>query len=140
MRKIVLSLAAVGTALAFATPASAQYYPQPQPQPYAYNGYGQNGYNNGYNGYNNGFGQMRALQARINAVEYQIKRLDRRDRIRDRSADRLRQEAANLHRRLYDRGRNGLDRREAGDIIYRLQRLEQRVQIAMNQNGRYGRW
>ena len=47
MRKIVLSLAAVGTALAFATPASAQYYPQPQPQPYAYNGYGQNGYNNG---------------------------------------------------------------------------------------------
>ena len=134
MRKFVISLAAAGAALAIASPASAQYY-QPGPPPVAYNA----PYGNGY-GHQNNFGMVRELQQRLNNVERQINRLDRRDRIRDRSADRLRQEAANLHRRLYDRGRNGLDRREAGDIIYRLQRLEQRVQIAMNQNGRYGRW
>ena len=39
MRKLILPLAAAGTALAVATPAAAQYYPQPQPQPYGY-GYG----------------------------------------------------------------------------------------------------
>src|SRR6476469_6524451 len=125
MRKIVLSLAAAGTALAFATPASAQYYPQPQPQPYAYNGYAQNGY--GYNGYNNGFGHVRALQARINAVEYQIKRLDRRDRIRDRSADRLRDEANNIEHRLRRAERYGLKPYEAHDIQGRIVRLEQQV-------------
>ena len=130
MRKFVISLAAAGAALAIASPASAQYY---QGQPYGAP------YGNAY-GYQNNFGMVRELQQRLNNVERQINRLDRRDRIRDRGADRLRQEAANLHRRLYDRGRNGLDRREAGDIIYRLQRLEQRVQIAMNQKGRYGRW
>ena len=134
MRRFVISLAAAGAALAIATPASAQYY-QGQP-PAAYGAPYGNAY--GYRGDN--FGMVRELQQRLNRVERQIDRLDRRDRIRDRSADRLRGEAANLHRRLYDRSRNGLDRREAGDIIYRLQRLEQRVQLAMNQGGRYGRW
>jgi hypothetical protein len=128
MRKFVISLAAAGAALAIATPASAQYYQGRAPvaygEPYGYQG---------------NFGMVRELQQRLNNVERQINRLDRRDRIGDWSADRLRAEAANLHRRLYDRGRNGLDRREAGDIIVRLQRLEQRVQYAMNQRGaRYG--
>ena len=69
MRKVLISLAAAGSALAFATPAAAQYYPQAQPygQPYGY-------------GYNNNYGQVRALQARINQVQRQIERLDRRDR------------------------------------------------------------
>src|SRR5690349_19481381 len=129
MRKFVISLAAAGAALAIASPASAQYY-----QGRA--SYGAP-YGNAYGYQNNGM--VRDLQQRLNNVERQINRLDRRDRIGDRSADRLRDEAANLHRRLYDRSRNGLDRREAGDIIYRLQRLEQRVQYAMNQRGgRYG--
>ena len=122
-----------------AAPAAAQYYPQPQPQPYAYNGYGQNGYNNGYNGYRNGFGQVRALQARINAVEYQIKRLDRRDRIRDRSADRLRDEANNIEHRLRRAERYGLNPYEANDIQGRIVRLEQQVRYAVaNGYGRYG--
>ncbi|HET7577554.1 MAG TPA: hypothetical protein VFK19_13475 [Sphingomicrobium sp.] len=130
MRKFVLSLAAAGAALAFATPAAAQYYPQP-PQPYGYNGYGYNGY--GYNG----FGQVRALQARINAVENQIRRLDRRDMIRDKRADRLKDEANNIERRLRRAARYGLDPREANDIQARIARLEQRVQYAVG-NG-YGR-
>ena len=130
MRKIVLSVAAAGAALLAASPAAAQYYPQPQP--YGYNNY--NSYNNGY-----GFGQARALFARLNNVERQINRLDRRDRIGDRSADRLRREADRIERRLRDRARGGLDPREANDISYRIQRLEQQVQFALaNGYGRYG--
>ena len=134
MRKIVLSVAAAGAVLIAASPAAAQYYPQPQPAPY--------GYNNGYNGYNNGFrnnwGEFRALQQRIDNVERQIARLDRRDVIRGRSADRLLNEANKIDRRLRQRARGGLDPREAGDIQYRIQRLEQQVQIALNDRG--GRW
>jgi hypothetical protein len=136
MRKIVLSIAAAGAALIAATPAAAQFYPQPQPAPYGYNnGYGNN---NGY-GYNNNWGQVRALQARINNVERQISRLDRRDVIRGRSAERLFREANKIERRLRDRARGGLDPREAGEIQFRIQRLEQQVQFALNdRGGRYG--
>jgi len=130
MRKILLSVAVAGTALVAASPAAAQYYPQPQP--YGYNGY--NGYNNGY-----GFGQVRALQARLNNVERQINRLDHRDRIGDRSADRLRRDADRIEDRLRRATRNGLDPREANDISYRIQQLEQRVQYSLANNyGRHG--
>src|SRR5206468_1546751 len=114
MRKIVLSVAAAGAALIAASPAAAQYYPQPQPAPYGYN----NGYNNGFRG---NWGQVRALQARIENVERQISRLDRRDIIRGRSADRLLDEANRIDRRLRDKARNGLDPRETGEIQYRIQ-------------------
>ena len=78
MRKIVLSIAAAGAALIAASPAAAQYFPQPQPYGYGAQPYGYgNGYNNGYQG---NWGQVRALQARIQRVEWQINRLDRRDR------------------------------------------------------------
>jgi hypothetical protein len=128
MRKFVLSLAAAGAALAAASPAVAQYYPAPVQAPYGY----------GY-GYNNNWGQVRSLQARIDNVERQINRLDRHDRIRDRSADRLRDEANRIEDRLHDRARGGLSPREASDIQFRIARLEQRVQVALNtRNGRYG--
>jgi hypothetical protein len=127
MRKIVLSVAAAGAALIAASPAAAQYYPQPQPAPYGYN-----------NGFRNNWGEFRALQQRIDNVERQIARLDRRDVIRGRSADRLLNEANKIDRRLRERARGGLDPREAGDIQYRIQRLEQQVQIALNDRG--GRW
>src|SRR5437762_13347010 len=111
MRTIVPSIATAGAALIAASPAATQYYPQPQPYGYN-NGYGNNGYNNGYNGYGNGFqgnwGQVRALQARIDNVERQINRLDRRDRIGGRSADRLRDEANRIEERLHRSARNGL--------------------------------
>jgi hypothetical protein len=129
MRKVVLSIAAAGAAFIAASPAAAQYFPQAQPAPY--------GYNNG-NGYNNGWGQVRALQARLNNVERQINRLDRRDRVRDRSADRLRNEANNIERRLRRSGRNGLNPNEVRDIDVRIARLEQRVQYSLA-NGYGGR-
>jgi len=124
MRKFVLSVAAAGAALVAASPAAAQFYPARQPAPY------------GYNGYNN-YGQIRSLQVRIDNIERQINRLDRRDRIGGRSADRLRDEANNIERRLRERARGGLSPREAGDLQYRVQRLEERVQFALND--RYGR-
>lgn len=139
MRKVLISLAAAGTALAFATPASAQYYPQAQPQPYGYGApqYGYGGQQYGY-GYNN-YGQVRMLQARIDAVQHQINRLDRRDRIRNGSADRLREESRGIERRLHRAGRYGLNPYEANDIQARIARLEQRVNYALaSRNGRYG--
>jgi hypothetical protein len=130
MRKLLFSLAAAGAAVAAASPAVAQYYPQPQP--YGYGGYGGHGYNSGW-------GQVRALQVRIDNVERQINRLDRHDRIGNRSADRLRDEADDIERRLHRVSRNGLNPYEANEIQIRIARLEQRVQFAMNQRyGRYG--
>jgi hypothetical protein len=136
MRKLIVSLAAAGAALAFATPAAAQYYPQQQPygQPYGQPGYGAP-YGNAY-GYNN-YGQVRSLQVRLNAIERQINQLDRRDRIRDRTADGLRKEANRIERRLRSAGRNGLNPREANDIQIRIARLEQQVRYSLG--NRYGR-
>lgn len=133
MRKLLISLAAAGSALAAATPAAAQYYPQQY-------GYGYNGY--GYNGYGYGdYGQVRALQARIDSIEYQIRMLDRRDIIRDDSADRLREDAQRLETRLHRAARYGLSGYEATVIQARIANLEQRVQYAsMNRYGRYGRY
>ena len=126
MRKFVLSVAAAGAAMIAASPAAAQYYPVPPT-------YGP--YSNGYNNWS----QVRNLQARVSRVEWQISRLDRRDQIRGRSADRLLGEAYRIDRRLRDKARNGLDPREANEISYRIQRLEQQVQFAMANNyGRYG--
>jgi hypothetical protein len=139
MRKLMISLAAAGTALAFATPAAAQYYPQ-QSYNYGqqYGGYGYNGYgNNGYG--NNGWGQMRSLQARIDSVEYQIRRLDRRDAIPDYRADRLRNEAQNVERQLHYAARNGLNPYEANAINGRIAWLERQVQYSLaNRYGGYG--
>src|SRR3954464_8441561 len=131
MRKFVISLAAAGTALAFASPASAQYYPQPQQR---HGGYGAQPYGN-----NNGYGQVRSLQARIDRIEYQIQRFDRRDQIRNRSADQLRREARSIEKRLRSSSRYGLNPYEVNDIERRIARLEQRVQYAMGHNyNRYG--
>lgn len=137
MRKLLISLAAAGSALAAASPAAAQYYPQQ----YGYgNGYGYNGY--GYNGYGYGnYGQVRALQARIDSIQYRIRMLDRRDLIRGDSADRLNEDAERLENRLHRAARYGLSANEADVIQARIANLEQRVQYAsMNRYGRYGRY
>ena len=120
MRKFIISLAAAGSALAFASPAAAQYYPGPYGAPYG----------NAY-GYNN-YGQVRSMQIRLNNIERQINRLDRRDRIGEREADRLRREANRVERRLRNAARYGLNPYEANDVNRRILFLEQRVQFAAN--------
>ena len=126
MRKILLSLAAAGAAFAVASPAAAQYFPQP--------------YSPGYGGYGySDYGQVRALHARIDRVEWQINRLDRYNAVPDGTAERLRYEARRLEYRLNSAARYGLNPYEANDIQVRIARLEQRVQYASaNRYGRYG--
>lgn len=138
MRNLVLSLGVAGAAFIAAAPASAQYYPPPQPYGYNYGGYGYNGYGYGY-GYNS-FGQVRALHARIDAIENQIRFLDRRDLIGYHRADRLRAEAERLENRLYAAARYGLNPWEIRDIELRIANLEQRVRYAIAEQGRYGRY
>ena len=135
MRKLIVSLAAAGSVLAIATPAAAQYYPQQQPyaQQYRYGAPYGNAY--GYN--NNNYGQVRSLEVRINAIQRQIQQLDRRDRIRNGTADRLRSEANKVERRLQHAARDGMSFREAGDIQVRIARLEQQVRYSVANN--YGR-
>jgi hypothetical protein len=127
MRKLVLGLLGAGSALAVAAPAAAQYDPAPPV-------YGAP-YGNAY-GYNN-FGQVRALQVRIDAVQRQIRMLDRRNVVRDDRADRLRGEANEIERRLHRAARNGLNPYEANEINTRIARLEQRVQSSVANRG-YG--
>jgi Spy/CpxP family protein refolding chaperone len=123
MRKMIFTLAAAGAALVVASPAAAQYYPGgPQPGP---------GYGYGHGNWQ----QVRELRARIDMIKGQIVRLDHRDAIGNRAADRLMHEANEIDRRIRDRARGGLDPREAGDIQYRVQRLEQQVQSARERRG-----
>jgi opacity protein-like surface antigen len=138
MRTLLISLAAAGAALAAASPAAAQYYPgQQYGYGQGYNAYGQGYSGYGYNGYN-AYGGVRALQARIDRVEWQINRLDRYNSMGGRSADRLRQEAGRIERQLRQSARYGLNPYEASDIQNRIVRLEQRVQYASaNRYGRY---
>jgi hypothetical protein len=133
MRKMIITAAAAVSALAIAAPAAAQWAPAPPPQAYGY-GYGQQGY-----GYNHNFGQVRALQVRLNQIERQIDRLDRRNRLSDREADRLRRDANRIERQLRVFAQNGLNPREHRDISIRIARLEQNVRYQANDGNRYGR-
>lgn len=124
MRIFLISLAAAASALAVATPASAQYFPVPQGQAY---------------GYHNNYGQVRRLDARIDAIQRQINRLDRRDILSDREANRLRRDARELERRLHFAARNGLHPAERFEIERRLARLEQRLWRDARDGNRWGR-
>ena len=72
MRKVLITLAAAASALAVASPAAAQYYPQPQ---YGTPGYGQPGYGQQGYGYNNHYGYARQLQVRVDRIQREITRL-----------------------------------------------------------------
>jgi len=125
MRKFLLPLAGVAATVALSAPASAQWA---QPQGYAY-------------GYNN-LGQARALHARINRIQRDIRNLAQRRMItptefRSRSAD-----ARNIEQRLRheitDRGQRRLTQREAADINRRIQRLEMRIARDIRDGRNYG--
>ncbi len=119
MRKVLISLAAAGTALAFATPASAQYFLQSQPG-YGY-GYNHGGYNQG------GYGQVRSLQVRIDRIQGELDRLAQR-RVISRGEHRsLHRDSHRIESRLRQVASYGLDPRERYDIERRIARLEQRI-------------
>jgi len=131
MRKILISLTAAGTALAFAAPASAQFYPA-QGQGYAYQGQP-----NAY-GYGHNRGGMRALQYRVDRIQRDIEQLRARRIITRNEANGLRSEARGIERRIYRSSRNGLQHSEMRNIEYRIARLEQHVRReASDGNRRY---
>ena len=124
MRTLIVSLAAAASALAVAAPAQAQWYPQPRGNAY---------------GYHNGYGHARALQARIDQLQRHINRLDKRDVIRNREADRLRNASRNIERRLRYNARNGLHPREAYQVERQIARLEQRIHSVLRDGHRWSR-
>jgi hypothetical protein len=124
MRKVLVSAVAAVSALAFAAPAAAQWATAPQ-------------YGNAY-GYNN-YGPVRALQVRVDRVQQQINRLDNRNILSGREANRLRSESRQVEQRLRYSSRYGLNQREYANIDSQIQRLERRVwQEANDRDGRYG--
>lgn len=128
MRKVLFSIVAAATALAVATPASAQWAQPYPPAPYGYPGYSQ-------------FGQVRVLQARIDGIQRQIRFLDQRNILTNREARRLREQSRTIEHRLLHASRNGLSPWEARDIESRIARLEYRVRReAMDRDGRWGRY
>jgi opacity protein-like surface antigen len=130
MKKFLIAAAGL-SALAAAAPAAAQYHPAygyGQPQGYGY-GYGQpQGYGYGYNNRDQ-HGLIRSYIVRADRLRMRVERLDSRDRISEREARRLRDDAAELQRRVRDYARNGLSFNERRDLDYRLARLEQRVRM-----------
>lgn len=164
MRSFMISLAAAAAASAFAvaSPASAQV----TGQHYGYPGYGAPGYGApgygapgygvpgygvpgygvpsygapGYGyGYGYGHGQVRALQARVDGLQRQIRVLDRRNILSNREARLLRQQSLAVEHRLIHADRHGLNPWEAQDIQTRIARLEYRVhREAIDRNGRWG--
>jgi opacity protein-like surface antigen len=107
MRKFLVSAAIAASTFVAAAPAAAQWYP-PQGNAYGYNNYG----------------QVRRLDARIDAMQ--------------RQAGRLRAESRGLEHRLHRAARYGLNGREAFDIERGIQRLEVRIQREARDGNRYG--
>ena len=122
MRKFLISAALLGSTVAVAAPASAQWA-QPQQHGYAY-------------GYQGNYGQTRRLEVRIQQVRNQIRQLDRRNILSSREANRLDREARSLHYRVRQLGYNGLNQRERYDIERRIARLEQNVRYQANDGNR----
>ena len=125
MRKLIMTLAATGTALAIATPAAAQYYPAPPVQPYA-QPYGAP-YGNAY-GYNNRR-LVRALQVRVDRIQRDLRRLAQIRAISPNEFRNRNEDARDIERRLRRDARDGrgLNQQEVYQLERRIARLEMRI-------------
>ena len=122
MRKVLISLAAAGAALAVASPASAQYYGG---QPYGY----------GYNGYGQGYGNRAQLQRELQQIRFQADNFARQGRLTPREARDLYGDIAATERRLY----RADDPRDLGNVRERITRLRYEVRRYADYDYRYGR-
>lgn len=119
MRKLLVSLAAAGTVLAFATPAQAQWAPRQ-----AYGGYNQN---------------MRVRwQNDIQQLRVQMDQLGRSGRLTGREARDLQNDIRQTERMLYRSGRNGITRNEARSIDERINRVRYELRRYSDYDGRRG--
>ena len=118
MRTALMTIAAAASALAFASPAVAQYFPVAPRHVIPYHG---------HYGYHGSYGQVRWLQSRIDQLQWRIHHLDRRNVLSDREARQLRREAWELERRLRAASRFGLHPAERYRLEAGLARLEHRL-------------
>ncbi len=131
MHGFLISTAIAVAALAAATPAAAQYFPQPQGNAYGY--------------YNDNRGQARRLEARVDRIRRQIHALDRRNQLSNREARRLDRDAVELQYRVRRASLNGLSRHERDKLEHRIFRLERALRSEASDGDRRwrdrdGRW
>lgn len=124
MRTALFTIAAAASALAFATPASAQWYPQPRGHAYGY--------------YNHNIAQR--LDARAEMLRRHVFNLHRRHMLTPRQAYSLDRSAVEAKYRIRRAARNGLSRSELRALDRRLDRLERQVRVQVTRNSRYGRY
>ena len=134
MLKPLLYVAAMSTALAAATPAVAQFYPQP----YGYNGYGYGGYNGyGYGGYGvNGSVQAICSGQRGYALESRLRNEEREGEIDPYAASRIHQAIDRLEDQQRHECAEG-DWRSIARIGGRYDRIGQWIDISAHG---YQRW
>jgi hypothetical protein len=148
MKKLLVSLALASSAFVAAAPASAQYYGDRDDRY-------QDRYNRGdEDRYDRGYGDRRDdryggehftrnnwLGQRLDRINYAIRRGTERGVIDPREEQRLSYEHQQLWRIAQSYyASNGLNPRERDDLERRLDRLEQRLQYARNDDRRYRRY
>ena len=124
MRTKFLTAVAALSAVAVAAPAAAQWNQGPN------YGYGQ--------GYQNNYGQVRSLQARVNQLQREIDRLDRRNILSNREARQLRNLAQDIRNDLHRASRDGVNYREFARFERRVGDLQFRIQREARDGNRYG--
>lgn len=154
MKKLLVSLALASSALVAAAPVSAQYY-RDRDDRYDHDDRYDRGDDNRYDrGYDRGYGNRyddryggehftrnNWLGQRLDRISYEVRRGVERGTISPREEQRLNYEHQQLWRIAQSYyASNGLDPRERDDLERRLDRLEQRVQYARNDDWRYRRY
>ena len=136
MRKFLISIALVSTALA-AAPAMAQGYGQRGPEQRD-NGYGdqdRGGYDRGDRdgGFNRGGRQaVFELSRDLDRIDARIARSVERGTLSRREAFGLRRDAQQIRFQLRRSGRDGIGGRELGQLRFQVARLEQRLRSERN--------
>ena len=121
MRTALLTIATAASALAFAAPASAQYYPQPRGYAYGYQNHG----------------LVQRLDNRADMVRRHVYNMYQRRMLSPSQARSLDRAAVSAKQRIWRAGRNGISRSELRSLDRRLDRLERQVRQQVARNSRY---
>jgi hypothetical protein len=127
MRTALFTIGAAVSALAVATPASAQYFPQPR----------------GYYQVPQNYGHARALKARLDYVQRELRRLAQYRMISRHEYNNLMRDSREIERRLIYNARDGygLSPQEAYNVERRMVRLEQKIARDVRDGRHWGyRW
>jgi hypothetical protein len=126
MRKFLISAVAAASALAVATPAAAQYYPNRPVHAYGYNQ-----------------GTVRALQVRVNRIQQDLRHLAQYRQISRNEFYNRDREARNIERHLRRDARDGrgFNRNELVQAEQRINRLERKIARDIRDGRHYAyRW